>query len=153
MKIYYRQIFLFVFFVCFFVCGNVEAQQIKQLPTCLDFSDVYSRTVLGTAPATKEEQEEMQLLASMMMGYVSALQDIYGNRLVGMKDDDNEWTLLEYVNMFCRKYPHMTFQRAVRDIPAVAQTIQSLQDEEFKRCTSYIEQTKVAICSPMNQKR
>ena len=133
------------------VCQQIK--EVKALPTCLDFSDVYSRTVLGTAPASQEEEQEMQSLASIMMGYVSALQDIYGNRLVGMSMSDNEWTLLEKVNDFCRQYPHLTFQRAVRAIPAVSQTIQALQDQEFKRCTNYIEQTKATICSSFNQKK
>ena len=132
--------------------GHAQQKEIKQLPTCLDFSEVYGRTILGTAPATKEDEQEMQSLASIMMGYVSALQDIYGNRLVGMSPNDNEWTLLEKVNLFCRQYPHMTFQRGVRSVPAVSQTIQALQDEEFKRCTNYIEQTKATICSSFNQK-
>ena len=94
-----------------------QGKEVKALPTCLDFSDVYSRTVLGTAPASEEEEREMQSLASIMMGYVSALQDIYGNRLVGMSATDNEWTLLEKVDQFCRQYPHLTFQRAVRAVP------------------------------------
>ena len=127
-----------------------QSKEVKALPTCLDFSDVYSRTVLGTAPASEEEEREMQSLASIMMGYVSALQDIYGNRLVGMSATDNEWTLLEKVDQFCRQYPHLTFQRAVRAVPAVSQTIQALQDQEFKRCTSYIEQTKPTICATFN---
>ena len=142
------------FKIVFFLCGlflfqseQCFAQQVKQLPTCMDFSEVYSRTVLGTAPATQEDKDEMQALASIMMGYVSALQDIYGNRLIGMGYDDNEWTLLEKVNSFCRQHPQMMFQRAVRAVPAVAQTIQALQDEEFKRCNNYIEQTKPTICS------
>lgn len=126
---------------------QAACQQVKELPTCLDFSDVYSRTVLGTAPASAEEEQEMQSLASIMMGYVSALQDIYGNRLVGMSMSDSEWTLLQKVNEFCRQYPHLTFQRAVRAVPAVSQTIQALQDQEFKRCTNYIEQTKPTICA------
>lgn len=146
-------IFLFGLLLIGAGASSVSAQQIREvkaLPTCLDFSDVYSRTVLGTAQATKQEEQEMQSLASIMMGYVSALQDIYGNRLVGMTDTDNEWTLLEKVNQFCRQYPHLTFQRAVRSVPAVSQTIQALQDQEFKRCTNYIEQTKPTICSSYN---
>ncbi|MGN1080410.1 MAG: hypothetical protein ACI4TE_09605 [Alphaproteobacteria bacterium] len=130
-----------------------QSREVKALPTCLDFSDVYSRTVLGTAPASEEEEQEMQSLASIMMGYVSALQDIYGNRLVGMSMTDNEWTLLQKVNEFCRQYPHLTFQRAVRAVPAVSQTIQALQDQEFKRCTNYIEQTKPTICSSFNAQK
>lgn len=143
--------FLFVCAVFFWtlprqaVCQN--SREVKALPTCLDFSDVYSRTVLGTAPASEEEELEMQSLASIMMGYVSALQDIYGNRLMGMSATDNEWTLLEKVDQYCRQFPHLTFQRAVRAVPAVSQTIQALQDQEFKRCTNYIEQTKPTICS------
>ena len=147
------------FFVSFLLgisilSGTAQAQQkeVKQLPTCLDFSEVYGRTVLKTAEATKEDEQEMQALASIMMGYVSALQDIYGNRLLGMSYNDNEWTLLEKVELFCRKYPHMTFQRAVRSIEPVSQTIQALQDEEFKRCNNYIEQTRTTICSSVNQK-
>lgn len=146
--------FLFVCTVFFWtfprqaVCQN--SREVKALPTCLDFSDVYSRTVLGTAPASKEEELEMQSLASIMMGYVSALQDIYGNRLVGMSVTDNEWTLLEKVDQYCRQFPHLTFQRAVRAVPAVSQTIQALQDQEFKRCTNYIEQTKPTICASFN---
>lgn len=134
--------------------GTAQAQQkeVKQLPTCLDFSEVYGRTVLKTAEATKEDEQEMQALAAIMMGYVSALQDIYGNRLLGMSYNDNEWTLLEKVEQFCRRYPHMTFQRAVRSIEPVSQTIQALQDEEFKRCNNYIEQTRMTICSSVNQK-
>ena len=76
-----------IFFLCclfLFQSGQCAAQQVKQLPTCIDFTDVYSKTVLNVAPATKEDHNEMQALASIMMGYVSALQDIYGNRLVGM---------------------------------------------------------------------
>jgi len=145
--------FSIIFLLCsFFMVGQSSAQQIKQLPTCLDFSEVYSRTVLGISPATKEDTDEMQSLAAIMMGYVSALQDIYGGRLVGMGMADNEWTLLEKVAQFCRQHPQMTFQRAVRAVPAVAQTIQALQDEEFKRCTNYIEQAKPTICSAFNQK-
>ncbi|MBR1777886.1 MAG: hypothetical protein IJ752_04800 [Alphaproteobacteria bacterium] len=122
------------------------------MPTCLDFSEVYARTVLGSAPETKTDQEEMRSLASIMVGYVSALQDIYGNRLVGMADGDNEWTLLEKVYQFCRQQPHMTFQRAVRAVPAVSRTIQALQDEEFNRCNNYIGQMKPTICSSYMQK-
>lgn len=128
-----------------------QTREIKALPTCLDFSDVYARTVLGTSAASAQEEQEMLSLASIMMGYVSALQDIYGNRLVGMSETDNEWTLLEKVNQFCRQYPHLTFQRAVRAVPAVSQTIQALQDQEFKRCTNYIEQTKPTICASFNK--
>ncbi len=131
--------------------NSQQAREVKALPTCLDFSDVYSRAVLGTSAASAQEEQEMLSLASIMMGYVSALQDIYGNRLVGMSETDNEWTLLEKVNQFCRQYPHMTFQRAVRAVPAVSQTIQALQDQEFKRCTNYIEQTKPTICASFNQ--
>ena len=142
-----------IFLLCFFsMIGQSFAQQIKQLPTCLDFTEVYSRTVLGVSRASKEDMDEMQSLAAIMMGYVSALQDIYGGRLVGMTDMDSEWTLLEKVAQFCRQRPQMTFQRAVRAVPAITQTIQALQDEEFKRCTNYIEQTKPTICASFNQK-
>ncbi len=148
---------ILIFFLCYLLIGSVfssvaaqQIREVKALPTCLDFSDVYARTILGTARATEQEEQEMQSLASIMMGYVSALQDIYGNRLVGMSDTDDEWTLLEKVNQFCRQYPHLTFQRAVRAVPAVSQTIQALQDQEFKRCTNYIEQTKPTICSSFN---
>lgn len=148
------------FGILFFLCGlfmlqsgQCAAQQVKQLPTCMDFSDVYSKTVLGVAPATKEDHNEMQALASIMMGYVSALQDIYGNRLVGMSAEDDEWSLLEKVNSFCRQHPQMMFQRAVRAVPAVSQTIQALQDEEFKRCNNYIEQTKPTICASYCEKK
>lgn len=149
-----RLIFVFLFGLLFVVGGADQclAQQIKQLPTCLDFTEVYSRTILGTAPSTKEDQEEMQSLASIMMGYVSALQDIYGNRLVGMSANDNEWTLMEKVAQYCRLHPQMTFQRAVRAVPAVSQTIQALQNEEFKRCNNYIEQSKPTICSSYSAK-
>lgn len=128
-------------------------REVKALPTCLDFTDVYNKTVLQTEPATPEENQEMQNLAAIMMGYVSALQDIHGDRLVGMKAGDNEWTLLENVARFCRQYPHMTFQRAVRSVPAVTQTIQTLQDQEFDRCRNYIEQTKPTICSSYSTAR
>lgn len=128
-----------------------QVKEVKRLPTCLDFADVYSRTVLGTAGFSPQEEQEMQNLASIMMGYVSALQDIYGNRLVGMTAADNEWSLLEKVARFCSQNPQLTFQRAVRSIPAVSQTIQALQDQEFKRCTNYIEQTKPTICSAYKQ--
>lgn len=147
--------FFFLFLLGMSILSGVaraQQKEVKQLPTCLDFSEVYGRTVLKTAVATKEDEQEMQALASIMMGYVSALQDIYGNRLLGMSYNDNEWTLLEKVNQFCRQYPHMTFQRAVRSIEPVSQTIQALQDEEFKRCNNYIEQTRTTICSSVNQK-
>ena len=130
-----------------------QQREVKALPTCLDFSDFYSRTVLGVAPATEYDEQEMQSLAAIMMGYVSALQDIYGNRLVGMSPSDNEWTLLERVNKFCLQYPHLSFQRAVRAVPAISQTIQALQDQEFKRCSNYIEQTRPTICSSYNTKQ
>lgn len=142
----------FLIAVCF-APNQVFAQKIREvkaLPTCLDFTDVYSRTVLGTAPASDEDEKEMLSLAAIMMGYVSAMQDIYGGRLVDMAPTDNEWTLLENVSKFCQQYPHLTFQRAVRAVPAVAKTIQALQDQEFNRCTSYIEQTKPTICSAFN---
>jgi len=141
----------FCFLMLFEPC-SAQQKDVKQLPTCLDFSEVYSRAVLGTSPATKEDEQEMQSLASIMIGYVSALQDIYGNRLIGMSAHDNEWTLLERVAQYCRQYPQMTFQRAVRAVPAVSQTIQALQDEEFKRCNSYIERTKLSICSSYSAK-
>ena len=143
---------LFLFFGGFFLPAKSYAQEVKQLPTCLDFSEVYARVILETAPVTKEDQDEMRSLSSIMMGYVSALQDIYGNRLVGMSDKDNEWTLLEKVYYFCRQQPHLSFQRAVRAVPAVSRTIQALQDEEFKRCNNYIEQTKTTICSSDKKK-
>ncbi|MBO4643030.1 MAG: hypothetical protein J5716_00295 [Alphaproteobacteria bacterium] len=154
-----RKFFVKVSILCFFFVllpfeqSYAQQKDVKQLPTCLDFTDVYSKTVLQTSPATKEDDQEMQSLASIMMGYVSALQDIYGNRLVGMSARDNEWTLLDKVAQYCHQYPQMSFQRAVRSIPAVSQTIQALQDEEFKRCNNYIEQMKVAICSTQNQNR
>ena len=122
-------------------------RSVKQLPTCQDFSDVYGKTVLKTAPATQEDELEMQSLASIMTGYVSALQDIFGARLLGMTNDDNEWTLLEMVEKLCSQYPTMTFQGAVRLIEPVSATVQALQDEEFNRCNNYIEQSKKAICS------
>lgn len=151
-------VFGIVLFLSFFSISSGNAQEqaqnkeVKQLPTCLDFSEVYARAVLGTTPATKNDEQEMQALASIMMGYVSALQDIYGNRLVGLTENDNEWTLLAKANSFCQEYPQLTFQNAVRSIPAVAQTIQALQDEEFKRCRNYIDQTKKEICSSFDRK-
>ena len=147
-----KTFFLTGFFIFSAFSGQCRAQQIKQLPTCLDFSDVYTRTVLEQTQVSKEEEDEMQSLASILMGYVSALQDIYGNRLVGMTSQDNEWSLMDKVNQYCRQHPQMTFQRAVRSIPAVSQTIQALQDEEFKRCKNYIEQMKPTICSSFDIK-
>lgn len=147
-----KTFFLTGFFIFSALSGQCRAQQIKQLPTCLDFSDVYTRTVLEQTQVSKEEEDEMQSLASILMGYVSALQDIYGNRLVGMTSQDNEWSLMDKVNQYCRQHPQMTFQRAVRSIPAVSQTIQALQDEEFKRCKNYIEQMKPTICSSFDIK-
>ncbi len=148
------KILLSVAFLPFLCASPASAQrEVKALPTCLNFTDVYNKTVLQTEPATAEENQEMQNLAAIMMGYVSALQDIHGDRLVGMKADDNEWTLLESVAQFCRRYPHMTFQRAVRSVPAVMQTIQTLQDQEFDRCRNYIEQTKPTICSSYSTAR
>ncbi len=125
--------------------------EVKPLPTCMDFADVYARAVLGEAEATASEQREMVSLAATMMGYVSALQDIYGNYLVGMSADDNEWTLLEHAYRFCKRNPQLTFQRAVRSIPPVLQTVEVLQDQEFARCTNYIEQAKPTICAPYCQ--
>ena len=151
-----QMFFLFLILSLFTLPQQVFSQQVREvkaLPTCLDFSDVYSRTVLENTAVSEQEEQEMQSLASIMMGYVSALQDIYGNRLIGMSETDNEWTLLEQVNRFCRQYPHLTFQRAVRAVPAISQTIQALQDQEFKRCTNYIEQTKATICSSFNRKK
>ena len=133
--------------------GYAQQREIKQLPTCLDFTEVYVKTVLKTTVANREEEQEMQSLASIMMGYISALQDIYGNRLVGMSVNDNEWTLLDKVAQFCHQHPQMSFQRAVRALPVVAQTIQALQDEEFNRCTNYIDQMRTTICSAVNQKK
>ena len=150
---YSKTLFFASCFVFSLLSGQSAAQQIKRLPTCLDFSDVYTRTVLEQSGVTKEESDEMQALASILMGYVSALQDIYGNRLVGMSPHDNEWSLMDKVNQYCRQHPQMTFQRAVRSIPAVAQTIQALQDEEFKRCNNYIEQMKPTICSSFDSKK
>ena len=126
-------------------------KDVKRLPTCLDFTEAYGKAVLGTAPATKEDEQLMQSLASIMTGYVSALQDIYGGRLIGMSEQDNEWTLLEKVAQFCRQFPHLTFQSGVRSVPAVSETVQALQDEEFKRCQHYIEQTKKTICSSLGR--
>lgn len=124
-----------------------KAREVKPLPTCLDFTDVYSRTVLGVSPATEQDEKEMLSLASIMVGYVSAMQDLYGGYLVGMTAQDNEWTLLEVVNNFCLQYPQLTFQRAVRAVPAISKTIQALQDQEFNRCRNYIDQTKATICA------
>ncbi len=129
----------------------VQQKEVKRLPTCLDFTEVYGRTVLGTAPATKEDERLMQSLASIMTGYVSALQDIYGGRLIGMSERDDEWMLLEKVAQFCHQFPHLTFQSGVRAIPAVSDTVQALQDEEFKRCQNYIDQTKKTICSSLGR--
>lgn len=128
-----------------------KAREVKALPTCIDFTDVYSRVVLGEGQATEDDQQTVVSLAAIMMGYVSAMQDIYGNYLVGMGPNDNEWTLLEYVNRFCKQNPQLTFQRAVRSVPAVADTIQSLQDQEFSRCTNYINQTRSTICATYNK--
>ena len=127
------------------------AREVKALPTCMDFTDVYSRAVLGEAEATEADKREVVSLAAIMMGYVSAMQDVYGGYLVGMGPNDNEWTLLEYVNRFCKQNPQLTFQRAVRSVPAVADTIQSLQDQEFSRCTNYINQTRSTICATYNK--
>lgn len=149
---YLKTLLLISSFPFFMLSGQSQAQQIKQLPTCLDFADVYTRIVLERKQVSKEEEDEMQFLASILMGYVSALQDIYGNRLLGMSAQDNEWTLLDKVHQYCRQHPQMTFQRAVRSIPAVSQTIQALQDAEFKRCNTYIEQMKPTICSSFDIK-
>ena len=128
-----------------------KAREVKALPTCIDFTDVYARAVLGEGQATEEDQQTVVSLAAIMMGYVSAMQDVYGNYLVGMGPNDNEWTLLEYVHRFCKQNPQLTFQRAVRSVPAVADTIQSLQDQEFARCTNYINQTRSTICATYNK--
>ncbi len=127
------------------------AKKVKPLPTCLDFTEVYSRAVLGTAEASVEDREEVMSLAAIMMGYVSAMQDIYGGYLVGMSPKDTEWTLLESVNRLCTEYPHWTFQRAVRSVPPIRKTMDSLRDNEFSRCTAYIEQAKQMICAPVCQ--
>ena len=124
-------------------------RKVKPLPTCIDFTDVYSRVVLGIAEPTDADKEEMVSLAAIMMGYVSAMQDIFGGYLVGMSSKDTEWTLLESVNKFCLEYPQLPFQRAVRSIPAITQTMQALQDQEFARCRNFIEQTKMSICMPV----
>ncbi len=128
-----------------------NTKKVKPLPTCLDFTEVYSRAVLGNAEATPEDMEEMISLSAIMMGYVSAMQDIYGGYLVGMSPNDNEWTLLEYVNKLCLEYPHWTFQRAVRSVPPIRKTMDSLRDGEFTRCMAYVEQAKQTICAPVCQ--
>lgn len=123
-------------------------KKVRPLPTCINFTDVYSRVVLGVAEPSEADKEEMVSLSAIMMGYVSAMQDIYGGYLVGMSSKDTEWTFLESVNKFCLEYPQLTFQRAVRSVPAIAQTMQALRDQEFNRCQNYVEQIKPSICIP-----
>ncbi|MCQ2966381.1 MAG: hypothetical protein MJ250_06575 [Alphaproteobacteria bacterium] len=139
-----KKLFVFVFLVCFSV--GVQAQEVKRLPNCMDFSEVYKRTVINQEDASSADKEEMMSMASLMMGYVSAIQDMYGSLLIGMRESDNEWTLLDQVYRVCTRNPQMTFQRAVRSVPMVADTIQALQDQEFGRCQNYIGQTKTSIC-------
>ena len=134
-----------------------EAQQdnskkVKPLPTCRDFSEVYARAVLGEGEASIEDKEEVMSLAAIMMGYVSAMQDIYGNYLVGANARTTEWDLLDSVNRLCLEYPHWMFQRAVRSIAPIRDTMNSLRDGEFTRCNSYVEQHKSAICMPFCQR-
>lgn len=139
-----KKLFAVAFIVCF--SFGVQAQEVKRLPNCMDFSEVYKRAVLEQGEASLSDKEEMMSMASLMMGYVSAIQDMYGSLLIGMHEDDNEWTLLDHVFKVCSRNPQMTFQRAVRSVPMVADTIQSLQDQEFSRCQNYISQTKTTIC-------
>lgn len=126
---------------------RVVERDVRSLPTCIDYTDVYASVMQSDGKASAADEKVIGDLAAMVMGYVSALQDIYGNRLIGLRPTDNEWTLLEHVNAFCRRNPQMTFERAVRQIPAVRRTIQSLQDQEFDRCQNYINNTKSTICS------
>lgn len=126
---------------------RVVERDVQSLPTCIDFTDVYGVVMRSDGQATAADEKMIGDLAAMMMGYVSALQDIYGHRLIGLRPTDNEWTLLEHVNAFCRRNPQMTFERAVRQIPSVRRTIQALQDQEFERCQNYINNTKSTICA------
>ena len=146
-----KKIFFILFLMLFSV--NVHAQEVKRLPNCMDFSDVYKRAVLDQSEASPADKEEVMSMAAMMMGYVSAVQDLYGSLLIGMKESDDEWTLLENVYRVCSRNPQMTFQRAVRSVPMIADTIQALQDLEFNRCQNYITQTKASICYDYTQKK
>ncbi|MCQ2913704.1 MAG: hypothetical protein MJ247_00725 [Alphaproteobacteria bacterium] len=140
-----KKTFLVFFFLLFASVAN--AQSVKKLPTCIDFNDAYKK-VVGEASEnpTVEDKENMLSLASMMMGYVSAIQDVYGDKLVGLQSDDNEWTLLGAVSSICKKNPRMNFANAVRAVPSIADTIAALQQHEYDRCQNYINQTKATIC-------
>lgn len=139
-----KKLLVILFMIC---CTSVvQAQEVKRLPNCMDFSEVYKRAVIDQVNATTADKEEVMSMASLMMGYVSAIQDMYGSLLIGMRESDDEWTLLDNVYRVCTRNPQMTFQRAVRSVPMVADTIQALQDQEFGRCQNYIGQTKATIC-------
>ncbi len=126
---------------------KVVEREVRSLPTCIDYTDVYRSVMAADGTATAADERMIGDLAAMVMGYVSALQDIYGKRLIGLRTTDSEWTLLEQVYGFCQRNAQMTFERAVRQIPAVRRTLQSLQDQEFERCQNYINNTKSSICA------
>ena len=42
-------------------------REVKALPTCMDFTDVYSRAVLGEAEATEADKREVVSLAAIMI--------------------------------------------------------------------------------------
>lgn len=133
--------------------GGEEAKKVKPLPTCLDFTEVYSRVVLGAGEASSSDREEVISLSAIVMGYASAMQDIFGAQLVGMSPQDTEWTLLDGVNKICLEYPHWTFQRAVRSVPQIRKTMDSLRDGEFTRCMAYVNQEIQSICAPVVQSK
>ena len=119
-------------------------RSVRGLPTCIDFSEVYARVI--AEEAAQEEVYEMTTLAALTMGYVSALQDMYGGRLVGASAKATEWTFLGSVYKYCLSNPQVNFQRAVRNVPSILKTMEALKTQEFERCQNYIEQTKESIC-------